>query len=257
MAPAVPRSFSRHPPITGRDSCNNVASGNARLHLLSLSPAQPAVVCLHLLLHLRLHLHLPPPASCPYTYKAAPPPLAACSLGRLPPSLPVRARPRCKTMVSSTDELPAPLPLPLPVARYPRYPRCPPNETCRTRRAPTRLSWQRPLLHTHASATHSSLRDELCPPGPATTATPPLDPVVVTSSGTRAAPTCTMPANTTAQTASACPGASVVTTHAFISKCRVPPPTTHCHPATAAANGCPAQSAACTPLHFPSSIPNK
>jgi hypothetical protein len=232
---------------------------HACIFSLSLSPAQPAVVCLHL--HLHLHLSLCPAASssCPYTYKAAPPPLAACSLGRLSPSLPVRARSRCKTMVSSTDELPAPLPLPLPIARYPRYPRYPPNETCRTRRAPTRLSWQRPLLHTHASATHSSLRDELCPPGPATTATPPLGPVDVTSSGTRAAPTCTMPANTTVQTASACPGASAVTTPAFISKCRVRPhpPTTHCHPATAAANGCPAQSAAYTPLHFPSSIPNK
>jgi hypothetical protein len=222
MAPAVPRSFSRRPPITGRDSCNNVASGNARLQpdsLLSLyrPPSPPSYAC-------SCTCTCPcalPPASCP-SLPTRPPiklrrplsppaPLVVC------PHLSRYALgPACKTMVSSTDELPAPLPLPLPIARYPRYPRYPPNETCRTRRAPTRLSWQRPLLHTHASATLSSLRDEPCPPGPATTATPPLGPVDVTSSGTRAAPTCTMPANTTVQTASACPGASAVTTHAFI-----------------------------------------
>jgi hypothetical protein len=87
MAPAVPRSFRRRQPITGRDSsweCTPAAK------LSSLSPAQPAVVCLHLHLRLRLRLCLCP--VCPY--KAALPPLVACSLGRLSSTLPVRARPR-------------------------------------------------------------------------------------------------------------------------------------------------------------------
>jgi hypothetical protein len=59
MAPAVPRSFSRHPPITARDSCNNVASGNARLHLLSLSIARPA----------RRRMPAPAPAPVPVPYR--------------------------------------------------------------------------------------------------------------------------------------------------------------------------------------------
>ena len=53
MAPAVPRSFSREQPISGRDSSNIVASGNARLQPTLSSIARPAR---RRMLHLRLRL---------------------------------------------------------------------------------------------------------------------------------------------------------------------------------------------------------